>query len=255
MSIKKDKSGLTKKERIRLLEEEANLYGREEDSLSMNNFNVDVDEINLEEEEEDSEDEFNDGHVDDDFDDDLEDDEFDDSDDEDDDESTKVMNDTMQSLIVAVKELTDKIAQQNAKTEESSPEPDETSVEETSEDDLDDLDLGDETSEESSEESSEDDDFEGDDSEDETSEDDDFEGDEESSEEESDVKAESLIKKYSKSGGILHEKSNYLIGKMYSGRFDLLEEPILAIVKNKIRMRIEESKQEFRKKSLNKKYN
>lgn len=154
-------------------------------------------------------------------------------------EEEQDLKDTMQSLITAVQALTDKIEKQNS---------------------------GD--SEEGGEEASEDDDFGGEEeTADETAdEDSDFEGDEESSDEESseeessdeessddsdeessdDGETSEAYRFYSKPGRQLSEKSNYMIGKIASGRIDKLEEAIIAIAKSKIKQRIEGAKKEYR---------
>lgn len=167
-------------------------------------------------------------------------------------EEEQDLKDTMQSLITAVQELTDKIAKQNGEGEEGSEDSgsDDTASEDddfggddtASEDDDSDFEGDEESSEESSDEGSEEE------SSDEGSE-------EESSEESSDDETKSeAYNFFAKAGRPLNEKSNYLIGKIAAGRYDLLEEPIMAIVRSKIKQRIEGAKKEFRAQAYKEKY-
>ena len=48
--------------------------------------------------------------------------------------------------------------------------------------------------------------------------------------------------KFAKKGKYLNEKSDYLVGKLVNSRYDLLEEPIMTIVRAKIRQKIEAEK-------------
>lgn len=78
--------------------------------------------------------------------------------------------------------------------------------------------------------------------------DDDFAGDEGSEEkkpEEGEQKSEAF-KPYFKAGSYLSEKSDYLIGKLYNGRFDKLEAPIMSLVESRIRQLINKEKAKLR---------
>lgn len=58
--------------------------------------------------------------------------------------------------------------------------------------------------------------------------------------------------KFHKKGKILSEKSDYLVGKLLNSRYDMLEEPIMTIVRAKIRQKIEAEKQAIKAEALKK---
>ena len=58
--------------------------------------------------------------------------------------------------------------------------------------------------------------------------------------------------KFNKKGKILSEKSDYLVGKLVNSRYDLLEEPIMTIIRAKIRQKIEAEKQAIKNEAMKK---
>ena len=59
---------------------------------------------------------------------------------------------------------------------------------------------------------------------------------------------------FHKKGGILAENSGYLISYLNEGRFDKLEEKIMAVVQAKIRQKIEAAKTKLKTEAFNKKF-
>ena len=59
---------------------------------------------------------------------------------------------------------------------------------------------------------------------------------------------------YCRKGKILSENSGYMISVLNEGRYDKLEENIMAVVKAKIRQRIEAAKTKLRTEAFNKKF-
>ena len=117
-------------------------------------------------------------------------------------------------------ETTEETAEPEEGTEESSE-----GGEETSEG-------GEETSEESGEETSE----------------------ETSEEAPADETKSEAYNKYCKKGGILAENSGYLISYLNEGRYDKLEDKIMAVVNAKIRQRIDAAKTKLKTEAFNKKF-
>ena len=76
------------------------------------------------------------------------------------------------------------------------------------------------------------------------------EGGEESSGEEEEAPADETkseaFNKFSKKGQYLSEKSDYIIGKLWNSRYDLLEEGIMTAVRAKIRQKIEAAKKQIK---------
>lgn len=60
--------------------------------------------------------------------------------------------------------------------------------------------------------------------------------------------------KYCKKGGILAENSGYLISYLNEGRYDKLEDKIMAVVNAKIRQRIDAAKTKLKTEAFNKKF-
>ena len=60
--------------------------------------------------------------------------------------------------------------------------------------------------------------------------------------------------KYCKKGGILAENSGYLISYLNEGRYDKLEDKIMAVVNAKIRQRIDAGKTKLKTEAFNKKF-
>ena len=79
---------------------------------------------------------------------------------------------------------------------------------------------------------------------------------EESSEEEApaDETKSEAYNHFCKKGNILSENSGYMISILNEGRFDKLEDSIMAVVKAKIRQRIEKEKTKLRTEAFNKKF-
>lgn len=81
---------------------------------------------------------------------------------------------------------------------------------------------------------------------------DDFDGEEENSEEDENelppesATVESVMKELCEPGKILNENSKYMTGKIYQHRFDKLEPIIMALVKAKIKNRVDGARKEFR---------
>lgn len=85
------------------------------------------------------------------------------------------------------------------------------------------------------------------------------EGGEETSEETSeeapaDETKSEAYNKYCKKGGILAENSGYLISYLNEGRYDKLEDKIMAVVNAKIRQRIDAAKTKLKTEAFNKKF-
>lgn len=85
------------------------------------------------------------------------------------------------------------------------------------------------------------------------------EGGEESTEETSeeapaDETKSEAYNKYCKKGGILAENSGYLISYLNEGRYDKLEDKIMAVVNAKIRQRIDAAKTKLKTEAFNKKF-
>ena len=80
------------------------------------------------------------------------------------------------------------------------------------------------------------------------------EGGEESNEEEApaDETKSEAFNKFSRKGQYLNEKSDYIIGKLWNSRYDLLEEGIMTAVRAKIRQKIEAAKKQIREAARNK---
>ena len=57
---------------------------------------------------------------------------------------------------------------------------------------------------------------------------------------------------YHRKGSYLDENSDYIIGKLYENRYDKLEEPIMVLVKAKIRQQVEAYKKELRMAAIDK---
>ena len=63
-----------------------------------------------------------------------------------------------------------------------------------------------------------------------------------------------LYNHFHKKGGILAENSGYLISYLNEGRFDKLEEKIMAVVHAKIRQKIDAAKTKLKTEAFNKKF-
>jgi len=77
---------------------------------------------------------------------------------------------------------------------------------------------------------------------------------EESSEETTDETKSEAYNHFHKKGGILAENSGYLISYLNEGRFDKLEEKIMAVVHAKIRQKIDAAKTKLKTEAFNKKF-
>ena len=66
--------------------------------------------------------------------------------------------------------------------------------------------------------------------------------------------ASEAYNKYCKKGGILAENSGYLISYLNEGRYDKLEDKIMAVVNAKIRQRIDAAKTKLKTEAFNKKF-
>mgnify|MGYP003290540971 CR=1 FL=1 len=150
------------------------------------------------------------------------------------------LKDAIATLTTQIQTLTDQMVKANG--------GDETSEETPSEENGDELAPEEETSdtETSEEESSEK-------SEEESSEGDSEESSETEEEPKDDTKSEAY-NYYCKKGNILSENSGYMISILNEGRFDKLEDNIMAVVKAKIRQRIENAKSKLRTDAFNKKF-
>ena len=140
------------------------------------------------------------------------------------------LKDAIATLTTQIQSLTDQMVKANGgDTEEKT---DEAPAEETTEEPLDEEPTEEEES--SEEESSE----------------------EESSEEEApaDETKSEAYNHFCKKGNILSENSGYMISILNEGRFDKLEDSIMAVVKAKIRQRIEKEKTKLRTEAFNKKF-
>lgn len=152
------------------------------------------------------------------------------------------LKDAIATLTTQLQTLTDQLKKTNGEesTEEAPAEEESETTEETSEPE----EGAEETSEEGGEEGGE-----------ETSE----EGGEETSEETSeeapaDETKSEAYNKYCKKGGILAENSGYLISYLNEGRYDKLEDKIMAVVNAKIRQRIDAAKTKLKTEAFNKKF-
>ena len=75
-----------------------------------------------------------------------------------------------------------------------------------------------------------------------------------SSEETTDETKSEAYNHFHKKGGILAENSGYLISYLNEGRFDKLEEKIMAVVHAKIRQKIDAAKTKLKTEAFNKKF-
>ena len=149
------------------------------------------------------------------------------------------LKDVIATLTAQLQTLTDQLKKTNGEeTTEEAP------AEETTEETAEPEEGAEETSEEGGEESSE-----------ETS-----EGGEEKTEETTEEEAPAdetkteAYNKYCKKGGILAENSGYLISYLNEGRYDKLEDKIMAVVNAKIRQRIDAAKTKLKTEAFNKKF-
>ena len=152
------------------------------------------------------------------------------------------LKDAIATLTTQLQTLTDQLKKTNGEesAEEKAPAEESETAEETAEPE----EGAEETSEEGGEEGDE-----------ETSE----EGGEETSEETSeeapaDETKSEAYNKYCKKGGILAENSGYLISYLNEGRYDKLEDKIMAVVNAKIRQRIDAAKTKLKTEAFNKKF-
>ena len=146
------------------------------------------------------------------------------------------LKDAIATLTTQLQTLTDQLKKTNGEesTEEDAPAEEESeTTEETAEPE--------EGAEESSEEGGEETSEEG--------------GEEETSEEApADETKSEAYNKYCKKGGILAENSGYLISYLNEGRYDKLEDKIMAVVNAKIRQRIDAAKTKLKTEAFNKKF-
>ena len=145
------------------------------------------------------------------------------------------MKDAIATLTAQIQALTDQMMKANGedteKTEEQSTEevPEENSEEKT---------------EENSEESTEGEKTEGEQT----------EGEETTEEIPADETKSEAYNYYCRKGNILAENSGYMISILNEGRYDKLEDSIMAVVKAKIRQRIDAAKTKLRTEAFNKKF-
>ena len=161
-----------------------------------------------------------------------------------DDSQINELKDAIATLTAQIQTLTDQMKKETGEGSEEGEGGEETPAEETTE----------ETAEpEEGEESGE-----GEESSEETSEEGGEEGGEETSEESSeettDETKSEAYNHFHKKGGILAENSGYLISYLNEGRFDKLEEKIMAVVHAKIRQKIDAAKTKLKTEAFNKKF-
>lgn len=163
-----------------------------------------------------------------------------------DDSQINELKDAIATLTAQIQTLTDQMKKETGEGGEEGEDGEEAPAEETTEETAE-PEEGEETEggegEESSEETSEEGGEEGGE---ETS--------EESSEETTDETKSEAYNHFHKKGGILAENSGYLISYLNEGRFDKLEEKIMAVVHAKIRQKIDAAKTKLKTEAFNKKF-
>ncbi len=148
------------------------------------------------------------------------------------------MKDAIATLTAQIQTLTDQMKKETGEGGEEAP-AEETTEETAEPEEGEEGGEGEESSEETSEEG-------GEEGGEETS--------EESSEETTDETKSEAYNHFHKKGGILAENSGYLISYLNEGRFDKLEEKIMAVVHAKIRQKIDAAKTKLKTEAFNKKF-
>lgn len=161
------------------------------------------------------------------------------------DEQINELKDAIATLTAQIQTLTDQMKKETGDTGEEGGE--EAPAEETTEETAEPEESGEESTEETSEEGGEEGSEGGEESSEESS--------EESTEEEpADETKSEAYNHFHKKGGILAENSGYLISYLNEGRFDKLEEKIMAVVQAKIRQKIDAAKTKLKTEAFNKKF-
>jgi len=145
------------------------------------------------------------------------------------------LKDAIATLTAQLQTLTDQLKKTNGEDvggEEAPAEGESEGESETTEETAEPEEGGEETSEEGGEETSE----------------------ETSEEAPADETKSEAYNKYCKKGGILAENSGYLISYLNEGRYDKLEDKIMAVVNAKIRQRIDAAKTKLKTEAFNKKF-
>ena len=151
------------------------------------------------------------------------------------DEQINELKDAIATLTAQIQTLTDQMKKETGDVGEEGEGGEEAPAEETTEETAEPEEGGEETSEGGEEGGGE-----------ETS--------EESSEETTDETKSEAYNHFHKKGGILAENSGYLISYLNEGRFDKLEEKIMAVVQAKIRQKIDAAKTKLKTEAFNKKF-
>ena len=154
------------------------------------------------------------------------------------------LKDAIATLTTQIQALTDQMMKANGEDTGEKAEGDEAPAEENTEE------VPEENSEESSEENTEEAPAEGEEKTEEAP----AEGEENTEEAPADETKSEAYNFYCRKGKILSENSGYMISVLNEGRYDKLEENIMAVVKAKIRQRIEAAKTKLRTEAFNKKF-